>query len=127
MGIVNLSNCYPSCYYQQHAIVNHITLLQGLSLPRRNISHAVWLYFRFSLSYRGTVTYEWMEGGFFLVQHLDLDHAGHKIKRLSEKGCDQSGRAGAMHGQHRPGGEMSMAEQATPIAARIGGRFYAKH
>jgi hypothetical protein len=22
---------------------------------------------------RGTVTYEWMEGGFFLIQHVDLE------------------------------------------------------
>jgi hypothetical protein len=30
----------------------------------------------------GTVTYEWMEGGFFLVQHVDLEHDGHKIKGM---------------------------------------------
>lgn len=23
---------------------------------------------------QGTVTYEWMEGGFFLIQHVDLQH-----------------------------------------------------
>lgn len=28
----------------------------------------------------GTVTYEWMEGGFFLMQRLDFRYAGHDIK-----------------------------------------------
>jgi hypothetical protein len=28
----------------------------------------------------GTVTYEWMEGGFFLVQHVDMDHDGRQIR-----------------------------------------------
>ena len=30
----------------------------------------------------GQVTFEWMEGGFFFVQHFDLDHNGHKIKGI---------------------------------------------
>lgn len=38
---------------------------------------------------QGTVTYEWMEGGFFLVQHLDLDHSGHKIKGIEIIGHEQ--------------------------------------
>jgi hypothetical protein len=29
---------------------------------------------------QGRLTYEWMEGGYFLLQHIDLDHQGHKIK-----------------------------------------------
>lgn len=29
---------------------------------------------------QGQLRYEWMEGGFFLLQHIDLDHQGHKIK-----------------------------------------------
>jgi hypothetical protein len=28
----------------------------------------------------GTVTYEWMEGGFFLIQRFDLMHQGHEVK-----------------------------------------------
>jgi hypothetical protein len=28
----------------------------------------------------GTVRYEWLEGGFFLVQHVDLQQAGYRIK-----------------------------------------------
>ncbi|MGH9893948.1 MAG: hypothetical protein ACREA0_18580 [bacterium] len=28
----------------------------------------------------GTVTYEWMEGGFFLVQRFDLEHEGRPVK-----------------------------------------------
>lgn len=30
----------------------------------------------------GTVTYEWMEGGFFLVQHVDLQQDGQHTKGL---------------------------------------------
>ena len=31
---------------------------------------------------QGKVTYEWMEGGFFLIQHVDLEHDGRKIKGI---------------------------------------------
>ena len=31
---------------------------------------------------QGAVTYEWMDGGFFLVQHIDMEHDGHRIKGL---------------------------------------------
>ena len=31
---------------------------------------------------QGQISYEWSEGGFFLVQHFDLDHAGHKSKGI---------------------------------------------
>ena len=31
---------------------------------------------------QGEVRYEWMEGGFFLLQHFDLDHSGHKSKGI---------------------------------------------
>jgi hypothetical protein len=30
----------------------------------------------------GTVTYEWMEGGFFLIQRVDLVHYGHEVKGI---------------------------------------------
>lgn len=30
----------------------------------------------------GEIRYESVEGGFFLIQHVDLDHNGHKIKGL---------------------------------------------
>jgi len=30
----------------------------------------------------GQVTYEWMEGGFFLIQHFDFVHGGHKVKGM---------------------------------------------
>jgi hypothetical protein len=30
----------------------------------------------------GLVRYEWMEGGFFLIQHVDLDSGGRKVKGL---------------------------------------------
>ena len=31
---------------------------------------------------QGQVTYEWMEGGFFLMQHFDLELEGHKTKGI---------------------------------------------
>lgn len=30
----------------------------------------------------GQVTYEWLEGGFFLIQHFDLLHSGHRNKGI---------------------------------------------
>lgn len=30
----------------------------------------------------GTVSFEWMEGGFFLVQHVDLEQYGQQVKGL---------------------------------------------
>ena len=31
---------------------------------------------------QGKVTFEWMEGGFFLIQHVDLEQYGQRIKGL---------------------------------------------
>jgi len=31
---------------------------------------------------QGTITYEWMEGDFFLIQHVDLEQYGQKIKGI---------------------------------------------
>lgn len=30
----------------------------------------------------GEITYEWMEGGFFLIQRVEFDHDGNKIKGM---------------------------------------------
>lgn len=30
----------------------------------------------------GRVSFEWLEGGYFFVQHFDLDYNGHKIKGI---------------------------------------------
>jgi hypothetical protein len=30
----------------------------------------------------GTVTYAWMEGGFFLIQHVDMDHDGRQLRGM---------------------------------------------
>ena len=30
----------------------------------------------------GQLSFEWMEGGFFLMQHFDFVHGGHKVKGL---------------------------------------------
>ena len=38
---------------------------------------------------QGRVTYEWMEGRFFLIQHVDLEHDGRKIKGIEIIGHEQ--------------------------------------
>jgi hypothetical protein len=30
----------------------------------------------------GTISFEWMEGGFFIIQHVDLDQYGHRVKGM---------------------------------------------
>jgi hypothetical protein len=37
---------------------------------------------RISGGSEGTVTYEWMEGGFFLLQHIDLGQEGQRVKGI---------------------------------------------
>ena len=39
---------------------------------------------------QGQIRYEWAEGGFFLLQHFDLDHGGRKIKGIEVIGHLQS-------------------------------------
>jgi hypothetical protein len=39
---------------------------------------------------RGRVAFEWMEGGFYLVQRVDIDHAGQKITGVEYVGYDES-------------------------------------
>jgi hypothetical protein len=39
---------------------------------------------------KGRITYEWMEGGFFLIQHVDLDHDGQKIKGIEIIGHERT-------------------------------------
>jgi hypothetical protein len=38
---------------------------------------------------QGTVTYEWMEGGFFLIQHVDLEQYGQRTKGIEIIGHEQ--------------------------------------
>ena len=35
------------------------------------------------------VRFEWMEGGFFLIQHIDFEHGGQKIKGIEIIGYDR--------------------------------------
>src|SRR5215475_7851451 len=37
----------------------------------------------------GTVTYRWLEGGFFLIQELDLEQGGHRIKGIEVIGRER--------------------------------------
>ena len=38
---------------------------------------------------QGTNTYEWMEGGYFLVQRFDFDHAGRRIRGVEYIGHER--------------------------------------
>lgn len=38
---------------------------------------------------QGQVVYEWLEGGFFLVQHVDLEHEGRQITGIEIIGHEQ--------------------------------------
>lgn len=38
---------------------------------------------------QGTVTFEWMQGGFFLIQHFDFDHSGHRVTGMEVIGHEQ--------------------------------------
>jgi hypothetical protein len=38
----------------------------------------------------GQVTFEWMEGGFFLAQRVGFDHSGQRIKGVEYIGYDES-------------------------------------
>lgn len=37
----------------------------------------------------GTIRFEWMEGGFFLIQHVDLEHNGNKHRGIEIIGHEQ--------------------------------------
>jgi hypothetical protein len=37
----------------------------------------------------GRVTYEWMEGGFFLIEHVDLEEYGQRIKGIEVIGHER--------------------------------------
>ncbi len=37
----------------------------------------------------GRPTFEWMEGGFYLVQHVDIDYIGHRIVGTEYIGYDE--------------------------------------
>ena len=44
---------------------------------------------RFSGGLQGEMTFEWKEGGLYLVQHLDAEHDGRKIKGMEVVGPDR--------------------------------------
>jgi hypothetical protein len=49
---------------------------------------------------QGQVAYEWLEGGFFLVQHVDLEHEGHLNKGIEIIGQERG------FGSSEPGAEI---------------------
>ena len=38
---------------------------------------------------KGRVIFEWMDGGFFLMQHVDFVHSGHKVKGIEIIGYER--------------------------------------
>jgi len=59
----------------------------------------------------GQVTYEWMEGGFFLMQHFDLEHGGHEVKGIE------------VIGHLQPFGEAPSADIKSRIYDTMGNTF----
>lgn len=59
----------------------------------------------------GQATYEWMEGGFFLIQHFDLEHGGHKVKGIE------------VIGHLQPFGEAPSADIRSRIYDAMGNTF----
>jgi hypothetical protein len=37
----------------------------------------------------GQITFEWLEGGYFLTQRVDLDHGGHRVRGLEVIGRER--------------------------------------
>jgi hypothetical protein len=60
---------------------------------------------------QGQVTYEWMEGGFFLLQHVDFIHGGNHIKGLE------------VIGHLRPFGEAPSADIHSRFYDTLGNTF----
>src|SRR5437868_3555404 len=60
---------------------------------------------------QGQVTYEWLEGGFFLIQHFDLELEGHKTKGIE------------VIGHLQPFGEEPSADIKTRIYDNMGNTF----
>ncbi len=59
----------------------------------------------------GHVTFEWMEGGFFLMQHFDFVHGGHKVKGLE------------LIGHLQPFGEEASQDLKSRIYDTVGNTF----
>lgn len=53
----------------------------------------------------GQITFEWLEGGFYFMQHVDLDHAGNSIKGIEYIGYDPSSQTlkSSFFGNQAPG------------------------
>lgn len=45
----------------------------------------------------GTVNFKWLEGGFFLVQEVDMEYEGRKIKGVEYIGYDESSKICSSH------------------------------
>jgi hypothetical protein len=66
---------------------------------------------RLSGGAEGTIRYRWLEGGHFLIQDLDLEQGGHKIKGIEVIGRERP------FGAQAPGPEIrrgSMTTRAIP-------------
>jgi hypothetical protein len=59
----------------------------------------------------GTVTYEWMEGRFFLIQRFDFEHGGHRVKGIE------------VIGHLQPFGEVPSADIKSRIYDAVGNTF----
>jgi hypothetical protein len=63
---------------------NNVQTLQRLPAPNPDLKSLERLIGTWKVSggVQGTIRYEWLEGGFFLIQHFDFEHAGHPVKGI---------------------------------------------
>jgi hypothetical protein len=61
--------------------------------PDAGIRQLDWLVGTWKVSggVTGRITFEWLEGGFFLTQRVDLDHGGHRVRLACLLACEGSG------------------------------------
>lgn len=68
---------------QRHPALNQLEKLVGTwALKARNFGD--------SSEFQGQMTFEWLDGGFFLVQRVSIDHTGYQVKGIEIIGYGRS-------------------------------------
>jgi hypothetical protein len=67
----------------------------------------------------GTTTFEWLDGGYFLVQHISLRHEGQPIKGVEYIGYDQDTQTLRSHYMDNRGGNFTYTWDVEDTSIRI--------
>lgn len=67
----------------------------------------------------GRVAFEWMEGGFFLIQRVDLDHGGDRIRGVEYIGFDEESGSLKSHFFGNAGGILEYAYEVEGDTLKI--------